>query len=71
MACRLGLPSSLPGESSGAILEVTGLRGTDVNRYEDQRLLSVCSAIAKVWVDADADKLIKLPAPEGARHSIA
>ncbi|WVQ79885.1 hypothetical protein IAT38_001985 [Cryptococcus sp. DSM 104549] len=37
-------------------------------RYEDERLLSVAGEVAKIWVGADAAKLNKIPAPEGAVH---
>ena len=37
-------------------------------RFEDMRLLSVAEAVAKVWCGVEADKMITLPAPEGAKH---
>ncbi|ORY24021.1 amidase signature domain-containing protein [Naematelia encephala] len=38
-------------------------------RYEDQRLLNVSKAVAGAWLKADEEKLLKIPAPEGAIHT--
>jgi hypothetical protein len=42
-----------------------------ITRYEDERLLSVSSAVAKVWVGADKKKYLPSTAPEGVGHASA